>query len=107
MPATSSSARPASSAVGDQTFRDHVLHGVALTTDALTETGGPDAATAIMTTDTRAKQSAVTEDGWTVGGMAKGAGMLAPGLATMLVVITTDALLDADSSTRRCARPPG
>ncbi|WP_442780816.1 bifunctional glutamate N-acetyltransferase/amino-acid acetyltransferase ArgJ [Curtobacterium sp. SL109] len=81
---------------GDQTFRDHVLHGVALTTDALSETGGPDAAAAIMTTDTRAKQSVVTEDGWTVGGMAKGAGMLAPGLATMLVVITTDALLTSD-----------
>jgi glutamate N-acetyltransferase/amino-acid N-acetyltransferase len=82
--------------VGDQTFRDHVLHGVALTTDALSEAGGPDAARAIMTTDTRAKQAEVTEDGWTVGGMAKGAGMLAPGLATMLVVITTDALLTSD-----------
>lgn len=54
------------------------------------------AAQAIMTTDTRAKQS-VHEDaaGWTLGGMAKGAGMLAPGLATMLVHLTTDAVLDA------------
>lgn len=58
-----------------------------------TTAGGPDAATAILTTDTHAKQSAVTVDGWTVGGMAKGAGMLAPGLATMLVVITTDAVI--------------
>jgi glutamate N-acetyltransferase/amino-acid N-acetyltransferase len=48
-----------------------------------------------MTTDSRAKRSAVTKDGWSIGGMAKGAGMLAPGLATMLVVITTDAVLDA------------
>ena len=48
-----------------------------------------------------------TRDGWTVGGMAKGAGMLAPGLATMLVVLTTDADLDAGRrSTRRCAAPP-
>ncbi|WP_199553262.1 bifunctional ornithine acetyltransferase/N-acetylglutamate synthase, partial [Streptomyces sp. N35] len=42
------------------------------------------------------KTAVVGKDGWTVGGMAKGAGMLAPGLATMLVVITTDAALDSD-----------
>ena len=78
--------------VGDQTFRDGVLRGVDLASAALSSDGGPDAATAIMTTDTTPKQSVVTEDGWTVGGMAKGAGMLAPGLATMLVVITTDAV---------------
>jgi len=47
-----------------------------------------------MTTDTRPKVAAVTGDGFTVGGMAKGAGMLAPGLATMLVVLTTDAVAD-------------
>ncbi|MBT2504072.1 bifunctional glutamate N-acetyltransferase/amino-acid acetyltransferase ArgJ [Curtobacterium sp. ISL-83] len=82
--------------VGDQTFRDNVLRGVDLAVAALDADGGPDAATAIMTTDTRAKQSVVTEDGWTVGGMAKGAGMLAPGLATMLVVITTDAVQTSD-----------
>ncbi|TCU49521.1 bifunctional glutamate N-acetyltransferase/amino-acid acetyltransferase ArgJ [Curtobacterium sp. PhB146] len=82
--------------VGDQTFRDGVLRGVDLAGAALTADGGPDAATAIMTTDTKAKQSVVTEDGWTVGGMAKGAGMLAPGLATMLVVITTDAVQTPD-----------
>ncbi len=82
--------------VGDQTFRDKVLSGVGLASAALSPTAGLDAATAIMTTDTKPKQSVVTEDGWTVGGMAKGAGMLAPGLATMLVVITTDALLSSD-----------
>lgn len=82
--------------VGDQSFRDNVLRGVDLASAALSDDGGPDAATAIMTTDTKAKQSVVTEDGWTVGGMAKGAGMLAPGLATMLVVITTDAVQTPD-----------
>lgn len=92
--------------VGDQTFRDNVLRGVDLASTALSADGGPDAATAIMTTDTRAKQSVVTEDGWTVGGMAKGAGMLAPGLATMLVVITTDAVQTRTNSTRPSARPP-
>jgi glutamate N-acetyltransferase/amino-acid N-acetyltransferase len=49
-----------------------------------------------MTTDTVPKQGVVRGDGWVVGGMAKGAGMLAPGLATMLVVLTTDADLEAD-----------
>ncbi len=57
--------------------------------------GGAEAAHAIMTTDTVAKQAAVHHEGlWNVGGMAKGAGMLAPSLATMLVVLTTDAAVD-------------
>ncbi|MDR3068141.1 MAG: bifunctional glutamate N-acetyltransferase/amino-acid acetyltransferase ArgJ [Cellulomonas sp.] len=56
------------------------------------------AATAIMTTDSVAKEAVATGDGWSVGGMAKGAGMLAPGLATMLVVLTTDAVLDATTA---------
>lgn len=60
----------------------------------LSADGGSAAAEAIMTTDTVSKQAVVSQDGWTVGGMAKGAGMLAPSLATMLVVITTDAVLD-------------
>ncbi len=59
---------------------------------ALSAGGGAAAAGAIMTTDTVSKQASYSSAaGWTVGGMAKGAGMLAPGLATMLVVITTDA----------------
>jgi glutamate N-acetyltransferase/amino-acid N-acetyltransferase len=97
--------------VGDQTFRDGVLRGVDLASAALSTDGGPAAADAIITTDTHAKQSVVTEteDGgtWTVGGMAKGAGMLAPGLATMLVVITTDAALpseDLDDALRAATR---
>ncbi len=47
-----------------------------------------------MTTDSVPKQASFADDGWSVGGMAKGAGMLAPGLATMLVLITTDAVVD-------------
>ncbi|MDR1448846.1 MAG: bifunctional glutamate N-acetyltransferase/amino-acid acetyltransferase ArgJ [Propionibacteriaceae bacterium] len=63
---------------------------------ALSPDGGRAAATAIMTTDTRAKEAAWADPaGWTVGGMAKGAGMLAPGLATMLVVLTTDAVVES------------
>ena len=58
----------------------------------LTGDGHPAAATAIMTTDTVPKQATATGDGWSVSGMAKGAGMLAPALATMLVVLTTDAV---------------
>ena len=57
----------------------------------LAEDGGAAAATAIMTTDTVPKEAGVTVGEWSIGGMAKGAGMLAPGLATMLVVLTTDA----------------
>ena len=60
-----------------------------------------------MTTDSRPKRSVVSRDGWSIGGMAKGAGMLAPGLATMLVVITTDAVLDAaqaDAALRSATR---
>jgi len=61
-------------------------------------TGGAEAAQAIMTTDTVPKQVALHHpNNWTVGGMAKGAGMLAPSLATMLCVITTDAVADADA----------
>ncbi|WP_371672667.1 bifunctional glutamate N-acetyltransferase/amino-acid acetyltransferase ArgJ [Streptomyces sp. NBC_00289] len=74
---------------------DKLLPGVEAAAEALSEHGGEKAAIAIKTTDTVHKTSVVTRDGWTVGGMAKGAGMLAPGLATMLVVLTTDADLDS------------
>ncbi len=60
----------------------------------LSETGGLAAAEAIMTTDSVSKQASRHDEGWSVGGMAKGAGMLAPGLATMLVTLTTDAVVD-------------
>ncbi|MFV2118847.1 bifunctional glutamate N-acetyltransferase/amino-acid acetyltransferase ArgJ [Streptomyces sp. Act-28] len=74
---------------------DRLLPGVEKAAAELSEHGGEKAAIAIKTTDTIHKTAVVTRDGWTVGGMAKGAGMLAPGLATMLVVLTTDADVDA------------
>lgn len=91
--------------VGDEAFRAAVLHGVDLAAEALAADGGEDAARAIMTTDSVPKQAvargadhgaAASGGRWVVGGMAKGAGMLAPGLATMLVVLTTDAAAPAD-----------
>ncbi|GGW50056.1 arginine biosynthesis bifunctional protein ArgJ [Streptomyces lucensis JCM 4490] len=74
---------------------DKLLKGVETAAGALSEHGGEKAAIAIKTTDTVHKTSVAVQDGWTVGGMAKGAGMLAPGLATMLVVLTTDADVDS------------
>ncbi|WP_324788696.1 bifunctional glutamate N-acetyltransferase/amino-acid acetyltransferase ArgJ [Streptomyces sp. H51] len=79
---------------------DKLLPGIETAAAQLSEHGGEKAAIAIKTTDTVHKTSVVTKDGWTVGGMAKGAGMLAPGLATMLVVLTTDAELDGDTLDR-------
>ncbi|GGS97688.1 bifunctional glutamate N-acetyltransferase/amino-acid acetyltransferase ArgJ [Streptomyces griseoviridis] len=76
---------------------DKLLPGVETAAAQLSEHGGEKAAIAIKTTDTVHKTSVLTRDGWTVGGMAKGAGMLAPGLATMLVVLTTDADLEAEA----------
>ncbi|MEU1502987.1 bifunctional glutamate N-acetyltransferase/amino-acid acetyltransferase ArgJ [Streptomyces sp. NPDC005732] len=73
---------------------DKLLAGVETAAAQLGPHGGEKAAIAIKTTDTVHKTSVRTGDGWTVGGMAKGAGMLAPGLATMLVVLTTDADVD-------------
>ncbi|MFM9595507.1 bifunctional glutamate N-acetyltransferase/amino-acid acetyltransferase ArgJ [Streptomyces scabiei] len=79
---------------------DKLLPGVEAAAAQLSEHGGEKAAIAIKTTDTVHKTAVVTKDGWTVGGMAKGAGMLAPGLATMLVVLTTDADLESDALDR-------
>ncbi|MEU8753195.1 bifunctional glutamate N-acetyltransferase/amino-acid acetyltransferase ArgJ [Streptomyces chartreusis] len=75
---------------------DKLLPGVETAAASLSEHGGEKAAIAIKTTDSVHKTSVVTKDSWTVGGMAKGAGMLAPGLATMLVVLTTDAVVGSD-----------
>ncbi|WP_456284901.1 bifunctional glutamate N-acetyltransferase/amino-acid acetyltransferase ArgJ [Microbacterium sp. JZ101] len=80
---------------GDEVFRAKVLDGTAKAIASLSADGGDDAARAIMTTDTVPKTAVHRGGGWSIGGMAKGAGMLAPGLATMLVVLTTDAVLDA------------
>jgi glutamate N-acetyltransferase / amino-acid N-acetyltransferase len=70
--------------------------GVTAAAKELADDGGPDAARAIMTTDTVPKSTVQVRGGWTVGGMAKGGGMLAPSLATVLVVLTTDAVVPAD-----------
>jgi glutamate N-acetyltransferase / amino-acid N-acetyltransferase len=69
---------------------NRVLPGIADAVDALSPEGSADAAQAILTTDTRTKESVVHGDGFTVGGMAKGSGMIHPNLATMLAVVTTD-----------------
>jgi glutamate N-acetyltransferase / amino-acid N-acetyltransferase len=81
--------------IGERLPIDKLRSGVDAAARRLARDGGDRAASAIMTTDTHPKQAAVTEHGFTVGGMAKGAGMLAPGLATMLVVLTTDAVVDS------------
>ncbi|MEU2509996.1 bifunctional glutamate N-acetyltransferase/amino-acid acetyltransferase ArgJ [Streptomyces sp. NPDC007863] len=86
---------------------DRVVSGIEAAARALSSDGGTDAAVAIRTTDSVHKTAAVSRSGWTVGGMAKGAGMLAPGLATMLVVLTTDADADGallDSALRSAVR---
>ncbi|WP_455358022.1 bifunctional glutamate N-acetyltransferase/amino-acid acetyltransferase ArgJ [Streptomyces sp. SYSU K21746] len=75
---------------------DKLLPGIEKAAAELSPHGGEKAAIAIKTTDTVHKTAVVTQAGWTVGGMAKGAGMLAPGLATMLVVLTTDADLGTE-----------
>jgi glutamate N-acetyltransferase/amino-acid N-acetyltransferase len=67
-----------------------LLPGVKQAVAALSPTGGADAARAIMTTDTRPKETSVSTGGFTVGGMAKGSGMIHPDLATMLATVTTD-----------------
>ncbi|TPG19684.1 bifunctional glutamate N-acetyltransferase/amino-acid acetyltransferase ArgJ [Pedococcus bigeumensis] len=81
--------------IGELLPMPFLLEGVERAAGALTPEGGVDAATAIKTTDTVHKVAVAQRDGWTVGGMAKGAGMLAPALATMLVVVTTDAVVAA------------
>ncbi|MFA5605612.1 MAG: bifunctional glutamate N-acetyltransferase/amino-acid acetyltransferase ArgJ [Leucobacter sp.] len=80
---------------GDQVFRDKIVNGVPALVTALAADDST-APAAILTTDSVEKTAEVRGDGWMIGAMAKGAGMLAPGLATMLVVITTDARLGAD-----------
>jgi len=84
--------------IGSQLPRDNVLDGVAAAHAALgaDAAAGRAAATAVMTTDTVPKEVAhVDAAGWSIGGFTKGAGMIAPSMATMLTVITTDAVLDA------------
>jgi glutamate N-acetyltransferase/amino-acid N-acetyltransferase len=87
--------------------RENLLAGVDAARAALATDGGAAAAEAIMTTDSVSKQVVVEGAGWSIGGMAKGAGMLAPQLATMLVVLTTDAVVpaaDIDAALRAATR---
>jgi glutamate N-acetyltransferase/amino-acid N-acetyltransferase len=81
--------------IGEPPPLDLLNAGVSAAVATLSTDGGADAADAIRTTDNVSKQATVSAGGWSVGGMAKGAGMLAPSLATMLCVLTTDAVADA------------
>lgn len=93
--------------IGLANDRDDLLAGVDAATASLSSDGGASAAEAIMTTDSVSKNTVVEGAGWSIGGMAKGAGMLAPQLATMLVVITTDAVVpaaDLDAALRAATR---
>jgi glutamate N-acetyltransferase / amino-acid N-acetyltransferase len=86
--------------IGERLPMERLLAGVDAAAAALATDGGQAAAQAIRTTDTVAKTAVVERDGWNVAGMAKGAGMLAPGLATMLVVLTTDARAEPENLDR-------
>jgi glutamate N-acetyltransferase / amino-acid N-acetyltransferase len=82
--------------IGERLPMEKLLAGIESAFATASAEGGESAATAIMTTDTVPKVSVAHGPGYTVGGMAKGAGMLAPGLATMLVFLTSDALVTHD-----------
>ena len=93
--------------IGEQLDRDKLLSGAQEAFSTLASGGGASAAEAIMTTDTVPKLATRQGSGYRLGGMAKGAGMLAPALATMLVVITTDADLEPqelDAALREATR---
>jgi glutamate N-acetyltransferase / amino-acid N-acetyltransferase len=93
--------------IGEQLDGEKLFAGVKAAHAGLSDSGGEDAARAIMTTDSVPKLAIREGSGFRIGGIAKGAGMLAPGLATMLVVITTDADLSAaqlDSALRKATR---
>ena len=80
--------------IGERLPMDKLLPGVSTAVAEASRAGGLAAADAIRTTDTVVKIAFRRPDGYSIGGMAKGAGMLAPGLATMLCVLTTDADLE-------------
>ncbi len=93
--------------IGERLPLDKLLAGVTAATAQATAAGGRSAADAIRTTDTVPKTAAITGRGYQIGGMAKGAAMLAPALATMLAVLTTDADLSVgvlDAALREAVR---
>lgn len=79
--------------IGTPLPMDKMLSGIETAAASLSEEGGADASWAILTTDNEPKTVHLHAEDYEIAGMAKGAGMLAPALATMLCVITTDALL--------------
>ncbi|MBN1092610.1 bifunctional glutamate N-acetyltransferase/amino-acid acetyltransferase ArgJ [Blastococcus sp. TML/M2B] len=89
--------------IGTRLPMDELTAGVTAAAQALSADGGADAARAIMTTDSVPKTTAQQGEGFALGGMAKGAGMLAPSLATMLVVLTTDAVVEPEVLQRALA----
>jgi glutamate N-acetyltransferase/amino-acid N-acetyltransferase len=90
--------------IGERLPMDKITAAIPTLVEKVGRDGGDDAARAIMTTDTVPKTATYEADGWSIGGMAKGAAMLAPGLATMLVVITTDAVIAAENLGEHLAR---
>jgi glutamate N-acetyltransferase/amino-acid N-acetyltransferase len=86
--------------IGKRLALDKILPALRTATDSLSGSGGGDAAEAILTTDTHAKQAVANGPGFTVGGMAKGSGMIHPNLATMLAVLTTDYPLEPGEATK-------
>jgi len=84
--------------IGERLPMEPLLAGVDSAVAGLSAHGDADAARAIMTTDTRPKTAVFNGGGWSIGAMAKGAGMLAPALATMLVVVTTDAVITPEQA---------
>ncbi|RST29503.1 bifunctional glutamate N-acetyltransferase/amino-acid acetyltransferase ArgJ [Sphingomonas ginkgonis] len=82
--------------IGFELPMDRILDATPTLAATLSREGGSAAAEAILTTDNRAKEALVRGNGFTVGGMAKGCGMIAPNMATMLAFITTDAELSAE-----------
>ncbi|MGZ4462500.1 MAG: bifunctional glutamate N-acetyltransferase/amino-acid acetyltransferase ArgJ [Gaiellaceae bacterium] len=86
--------------IGPRLALDNLLPGLSNAAAKLSENGGGDAAKAILTTDTRTKEAAAAGKGFAVGGMAKGAAMIHPRLATMLAVVTTDYPLAAGEPER-------
>jgi glutamate N-acetyltransferase/amino-acid N-acetyltransferase len=91
--------------IGARLPMDRLKAGVTAAAGSLAATreAGVDAATAVMTTDTVPKHAESRQDGWALGGFAKGAGMCAPNMATMLSVVTTDAVLDREQARRALA----
>ena len=80
--------------IGVQLPLDRLAEGIAAASGALSSGGGPQAAKAILTTDTHIKESVRRVGGSTIGGMAKGSGMIHPDMATMLAFVTTDAAVE-------------